>query len=277
MSADFNTEITIKATKEDLIKLIKGLYDFKKHSKKVNKNNYAYLEWIVVKCKNLSLYVGKDSTIKKFVTDCGEEINISASGPYGYFYELSEVKLFEYLAEIAPRAYFKGSINGFSGTADQNLQAELKDSRLYIEKSYLDQGDIEEDGAHAQYVRFIKKELPYSKFCKLFKIDKEEFDEDEYNEVIYDMLLAYDSLHELDYETFTEYDLSDIEEDEFCVAMDKISNLKLLSFDEFMSEGYFDEYCGTATIIYDPIKKEYLEEFENEEDDFEEDYEEDEE
>jgi len=267
MSAEFITEISIKANKEDLIKLIKGLYDFKKHSKKVNKNNYAYFEWIEVKCKNLSLDDSKISTIKKFVADCGEEINISAIGPYGYFYELSEVKLFEYLAEVAPRAYFKGSINGFSGSADQNLQAELKDSRVYIEEYYADQGDAEGDGEYGQYVKFIKRELPYSKFCKLFKINKKEFDEESYNDFINDMM--DDSLLELDYERFSEYGFGEINEDEFEEAMSKIADLNLITFDEFMCEGYFDEDCGTTTIIYDPIKKEYLEDSESSGDDFE--------
>ena len=270
MSADFNTEITIKATKEDLIKLIKGLYDFTKHSKKVNKNDYAYFEWIEVKCKNLSLDDSKISTIKKFVADCGEEINISAMGPYGYFYELSEVKLFEYLAEVAPRAYFKGSINGFSGSVDQNLQAELKDSRLYIEEYFVDQGDEEGDGEYAQYVKFIKRELPYSKFCKLFKINKKEFDEESYNDFINDMM--DDSLLELDYETFSEYGFGEINEDEFEEAMSKIADLNLITFHEFMWEGYYDEDCGTTTIIYDPIKKEYLEDSESIGDDFEDEY-----
>lgn len=257
MSAAFNTEITIKANKEDLFKLIKALYDFEKHSKKINKKNYSYLNFVEVKCEKFSIYDGKVATIKEFVAKCGEEIVVSASGPYGYFSELKETKLFEYLSEVSPNAYFKGCISGFSNCGDQWIEGELQNGVLKLSGSNVDQGDTEGDGEYGQYVNFIKKELPHSKFCKLFKINKEKFDEDSYDDFINDMMDV--SLSELDYETFCEYEFSEITEEEFYEAMNKIGHLNLITFEDFMCDGYFDEDCSVSSIIYDPIKKKYKE------------------
>lgn len=280
MSAEFNTKMEIKGTRDELINIITAAIKFNDFIKK-KKNKYPYyFENLQVKASGGSFLSGNnisEDEIKDFLKTVNGSVQITANGPYGYFSELSEVKFFEYLAEAAPSSYFKGSINGFSGSADQNLQAELKDSRLYIEEYYADQGDDEGDGEYGQYVKFIKRELPYSKFCKLFKINKKEFDEESYSDFINDMM--DNSLLELDYERFSEYGFGEINEDEFEEAMSKIADLNLITFDEFMCEGYFDEDCGTTTIIYDPIKKEYLEDSESIGDDFEDedDYDEDEE
>jgi hypothetical protein len=263
MSAEFNTEIKAKGTKEELFKIITAIFNFNAFSKKKNKKSYAYLEDITITItgvKKASLFGDniKENDIKDFVQLIKKEIKITAVGPYGDFSELSEVKLFEYIAEAAPTAYFKGCISGFSGSADQSIEGELTNSRLVIEQRYADSGDSEGDDEYGQYVRFIKGELPYSKFCRLFKVNKDEFDEECYNDLINDTM--DESLREIDYETFNDCCASEMEEDEFYEAMEEISDLNLITFEEFMCEGYFDEDCGSVTLIYDPIIKEYIEE-----------------
>ena len=77
-----------------------------------------------------------------------------------------------------------------------------------------------------------------------------------------------DGISEIDYETFMDSCYSDIEEDEFDVAIKKISNLNLLTFVDFVDEGCVDEEKTKTTVVYDPIKKAYLE---NGSDDYDED------
>lgn len=255
MSAEFTTEITIQANKEDLFKLIKALYDFGKHSKKANKK-YSYLDFVEIKSGNLTNDDGDVTTIKEFVAKCNEIIFVSANGPYGHYYELKEVKLFEHLAEVAPSAYFKGSINGYSGTLDQWLEGELNCGLLYLSGSCIDGSDLNGDSEYGQYVQFIKQQLSYAKFCKLFRIDKEELYEDDYDTFIDETRDT--SLCEIDYQTFIEFcDCAEINEYEFNDAIEKIKDLNLITFEEFMCKGYFNECKGVTTIIYDPIEKEY--------------------
>ena len=140
MSADINTEITLKGTSEELAAFLKTIRAFSytgSDSEDAEEEKCAYLEWVII-------HVGEDSRelddlsindLKELIG--GGELSITAEGPYGKFGELSEVGLFEALAEAAPTAWFSGSCSGFVTCADVRIYALLEERKLYLLECYL--------------------------------------------------------------------------------------------------------------------------------------------
>ena len=99
------------------------------------------------------------------------------------------------------------------------------------------------------------QKLPYSKFCKLFKVDKDEFDKECYEEFIYE---AGDEgfPNEMDLDTFLDFCCSsEIDEDKFEDAIEKVSELGIVDFSTFRDDIDRDEYAEKR--IYDPVTKTY--------------------
>ena len=146
MSADFNTEIKAKGTKEELQNIINAVMGFNDFCKANNKEYHIDLEYLkLVDGDNAENFISGDKITEKEIADfletVKEELLISFEGPYGRFVRLIEVCLFDYLAQAVPTICFEGEIYGFSGTADQTLKAVYKKGVLSVKDKYIDIDD----------------------------------------------------------------------------------------------------------------------------------------
>ena len=261
MSADLNTEITMKGTEEELFSLVKVIQSFEneKYEQYNTKHDCGYIEFCRIiegeadfsktQSNGKSLEELSDEDIHSLISKANGEIRILASGPYGVFFNISEVELFQEMACAAPTAYFNGFSSGFVTGADVSLTGELKEGILYLSEY-----NMPDDAIPEIYADEIKKVLPRSEFCSLFKVNEDEFDDECYRDFIMDT--SYEGFPELDYEVFLDYcDASEIDEEEYEKAIEILRSKKIIEMDDFRDNIDINEYSEHGT--YDPIKKKY--------------------
>lgn len=247
MIAEFETKIIIKGTREEILSMFTVLKKFETETKNLCSisihtvsNDFLFL------LENTS-----DEKIHEFLSETETEINVTADGPTGWLISPGELKLFEALANVAPKAYFNGQISGITTYQEYSHFGELKNGKLYLSDFIISNDEILES-----YIADVKKKMTRVKFCKLFKVDKEFFDSDAY----YDFLCSAgcDGFpSNLDYDTFMEYcDCSEIEEDEYVTAVKKAVELGIVDFETFSDSINVDNY--TSKNIYDPKTKKYI-------------------
>ena len=145
MSADFNTELTVKGTKEEYLAILKVLHTY------ADERRQQYREQR--NCWYLDGMIGEDT--EKAVEEYLEKgvFSIGFSGPYGVMNGpvTDEVDLFERLADAAPGCSFEGSISGWNPGAERGIDAKLENGLLYLRYTYKefggkwDENDDDED------------------------------------------------------------------------------------------------------------------------------------
>ena len=181
------------------------------------------------------------------------ELEISACGPYGKYFELNDVDTFRDMSSAAPNAYFSAHIGGFTAYDSQNLDCELKDGRLHIATLFLSN----EEGPE-QYCEYFMERLPYGEFIDLFSIDQSEFDEGDYVEFVEFFLDDEDEgLLNKEYEDFIAEigeDCVGVDEEGYAEALAKFAELGIESYDEFISDDLGDRH----KYEYDPVAGKYV-------------------
>lgn len=166
--------------------------------------------------------------------DFTESIEISTMGPYGRF------ELFDGLNNILVETCKEVPAVEFDGVL--NSTYEVDGSKRIIEFSYKKKILKYADSQYFEtydddlYLKYVGKKLSYKRFTTLFKLDREEFDEGMYEEIVLDNI--YDgSFFEMDYDEMM--DLlpdSQLKEEKFDDVMEKIEELEILSYEDFEFE-----------------------------------------
>ena len=254
MSADLNTTITIKGTPEELLAMLKVLKVFstEKYVQYREKRDCGYINFVRVNSKASVCCVDNvsDEELLDFASNAGGKLVVDAGGPWGVFNQPGDVGLFEALADAAPGAQFEGHITGFITGADVAHSGELIDGKLYL-SDYM----IADEELPNLYVDEVEKKLPYSKFCKLFNVDKDEFEYDDYG-CFLEEAAEEGFPFEMDYETFVDfYEGFNPSEEQYAAALEEIASLGIVEFDTFRESVNVDEY--TEWSVYDPSTKKY--------------------
>ena len=229
MSTYMNTNIRLKGTTQELIQMIKI----------IKENKYLSSHTINKK------YIDKmtDDEIETIIQDNNNEITIDAVGPYGRYMALPDTKIFESITDIAPNAYFYGISKGFDANSDVELFGELKNKKLRQIYTY-----TTDQYGYDEYIDYVTKILPTDEFCKLFKIDEDDLDEDDYEDFI-----TSEYVDMIDLSQFKEYfSYSNINESDFKKVQDKYNELKIYDFStwrQIKAEENAEEW------IYDPFDK----------------------
>ena len=142
-AADFNTEISVKGTKEDYLSILKvlHLYADEREEQYRSKHDCWYLDG--------KLGEINETALTSFVEN--GVLSVGFGGPYGVMNGTmeDEVDLFERLADAAPNCSFEGSVSGWDVGAEQGIDAKLENGLLYLRYSYKpfgeDDWDEEED------------------------------------------------------------------------------------------------------------------------------------
>ena len=254
MSADLNTSITMRGSFEELLSMIKvlQLFESEKLQQYRTTKDCGYIEWVNVQGASGVIRTSELSEQKliEFLSNAGNELIIDAAGPWGAFCEPGEVGLFEALSEAAPNAFFDGNINGFVTGADVSHIGKLIDGKLHLTDYY-----VADETFPELYVEEVEKKLSYSKFCKLFNVDKEEFELEYYSDFI--MEASEEGFpNEMDYDTFMEFcDCAEIDEEQFENALNQVADLGIVDFETFCESINEDDFSTKS--VYNPIEKVY--------------------
>ncbi len=254
MSADLNTSIDMRGTTEELLSMLKVLrvFETEKREQYQKNRNCGYIESVKISGASGRISSARlsDQEMIDFLAEAGTELRVQAAGPWGAFHEPGEAGLFEALAEAAPNAYFDGMISGFITGADVSHSGTLTDCKLLLSNYY-----VADETFPELYVEDVKKKLSYAKFCRLFKVDKEEFESDCYGDFLMDAMdEGFPS--DMDYDSFMDLcDCSEIDEEQFEAAIEKTAELGIVDFETFRET--FDEDAFCQTSIYDPVTKTY--------------------
>ena len=167
MSADVITEIRISGTKEEIKAMLLVIRDFEneKYVQYKEKRDCAYIQSVRVTSNGRSSYtkVMSDEEIDSFVSVCSNTVDITANGPFGVYYTLEDVRLFETISEAAPKAVFSGSSEGYITGASVALIGKLKEGILHLQNYYEADEDMnEEDPEGSEYWDPEKLYDPYT-------------------------------------------------------------------------------------------------------------------
>jgi len=246
MTADFDMDMTLTGTADELYAM---LMVFKKYDESISKVYFS-----LPRVSKVLLSIGEhvmdmdETAIRNFVTENEGTIFISAGGPYGRYALLNEVDVFRKMAEAAPGATFKASIDGTNAAMAQRMECILENNLLRTEfwcEDFEDVGNA--------YVDYFLRFYSYNKFVENFGLDSD-FSEENYRELIWEH--SYDICVNVDFEEFTEwmdvYTSAEINEDDFDTFMDDLENSGILDRDSYEE----DFSAGESEItVYDPVKK----------------------
>ena len=166
--------------------------------------------------------------------DFSNPITISTMGPYGHF------ELFEGLNQVlvqtckeVPTVEFDGVLNSIYEVdgSDRIIEFSYKKKTLkFADSQYFQTHD--ED----MYLKYMSKKLSYKRFTTLFKLDRDEFDEGMYEEIVLGDILE-GSFFEMDYDEMMEIlPDSQLKEERFDDVMEKIEELEILPYEDFVFE-----------------------------------------
>ena len=245
MQADFITTISFRGKQEELINAITILkkleareFDFYLGQIKISKNG-EYIFLADLKDKN---------AIETLVEDSNGSLNIEAGGPWGCYQNLADARVFETISDAVPSVSFSGKTEGGTSYTTENIECELKNGILHIKSFY--EANEEADDA---YMDLLKKEVPYDRFLKIFKIDEDGYNENDYDDYISESG-GYDCFMREDFDEFIE-----------CCSVSKVNESEYESLKEQMSEAGLDwedfimNYEGGSTeeYDYDPTNHKY--------------------
>lgn len=210
MSTYVYTNIILNGNVEEIIKVI----DIIKKNK--------YLNYIRYKDKNLD-NVSKDE-LNVLFKNCNE-IKLEINGPYGRYKELIDTKIFEEISVAVPNISFQGIIKGNLSENNVELKAELKNKILYFE--YFE--SFSDDNENDKYLDYIHSAFPMKKFCKIFNINEEKIDEENYEN-----FLSGGDFDTIKYEDFIFYFKdSNLTEESFKNAMNNLIKLNIMDYNSF--------------------------------------------
>jgi len=149
MSADLITEIQISGTQDEIKAILQVIryFENEKHEQYKKKRDCAYIERARISSKGRSSHIKdmSDNEIKAFIAECGYTVNFEANGPFGVYYMLEEVGLFEAMADAAPTAVFTGTSDGYVTGATVALKGELLNGILHLQNYYEADEEWDED------------------------------------------------------------------------------------------------------------------------------------
>jgi hypothetical protein len=242
MSADVFTDIMLKGSHEELIRILRVIKDFKDDKTKKARLHSIY---IVDGAENINLNNISQQELRQYITHEGNGIEIKADGPYGVYKNLLDVGLFQTMAEAANRAYFKGESLFSRDDEEEQLRAEFIEGKLYIENFCIDVDVATE---------WNKKKLTKRWFGKLFGYKDDAICDRLYEAFLY--CVFYELNHYSDFIDYCEeYGIYyEIEEDRFEAVIKELEQFNLCNLSNF---GNIDDYA-TKVLVYDPIRKKYL-------------------
>jgi hypothetical protein len=165
MSADLITEIQIRGTKEEIMAILQVVryFENEKYEQYKEKRDCPYIQSVRISSNGKSLMTKgmSDNDIDTFISDSGNEVNLSANGPFGVYYMLEDVGLFEAISVAAPTAAFSGSSDGYITGASVALTGELLNGTLYLRNYYeADEDQNEEPSENMEFWDPVKRYDP---------------------------------------------------------------------------------------------------------------------
>ena len=249
-TADFDFEIIIDCNQVDMLEMLKVVRDYATNKKDVYFSNVSLDKGLKI---SDFVQLNTDEQLKQFIEDNKGKCILDGLGPYGNYMELNDIDLFREMAEIAPNGYFSAKITGCTSYTEQNLECTLKDKILHVHTYLVSNEDLQD-----YYIQYVKEKLSYETFIELFKINEDDFSEEDYEMYIGDYFCYEDeSISQVEIEDIIEnVDVEcGIDEEDYDDIKSTLEELEILSYEDHLpynKAGEENEYD------YDPITKTYM-------------------
>lgn len=115
------------------------------------------------------------------------EVSFEADGPYGKFDALKDVPVFREMADAAPAAFFDIRISGNTDFSEDEMKCQLSGGLLRIETETVNSEDQDE-----AYLDYLETKVPYDRFTELFRVDGNSLNEDDYRDLLNDLVIDCD-------------------------------------------------------------------------------------
>ena len=139
MSAEFHTEIEIKADQNSVSSLLE-LLKLLKSGKAIHFDSISLMKkWSSKYSEQVDLEKINNIILKGFAIEGDDQqlrMIITMDGPYGQFADLEETELFERIAEVVPNSYFEGYMSGCDYGMEQTLKGVLRNGKLKLYVKY---------------------------------------------------------------------------------------------------------------------------------------------
>lgn len=224
MSVSNELNINLNGSKDECISFILGLF------------KVGYLTSITVNGKLVMHTNLCRAKVYEVINehDFSSPVKLFIFGPYGNF------ELFDGLNNMLSDACKEVPTVVFDGELYSIY--EVDGSERFIEFSYkkktLKYADSQYFQSHndEMYLEYIQKKLSYKRFTTLFKLDRDEFDETMYEEIVLNDM-EEGSFFEMDYDEMMELlPKSKLKEEKFDDVMGKIEELEIFSYDDYTCE-----------------------------------------
>lgn len=250
----FNTNIKIKGTTDNKVKLLKVLKEYDAGNREVK---FPDLQ-LKMSAESVKLGELDDAELQDFVNRDGDLKVSTVWGPYGRYVVLNDIDIFREMSEAAPDAFFDAEITGCTDYTEQSLKAVLKNRMLTITSSYESNDEVPD-----AYLKYITKKLPYTEFSRLFKLNCDDLDEDLYMDMMNDFAVETwdeESLFDIEYDYFIDileaFEIAaDLEEEDYYAAIKEIRKLNIES-GRIFADGF--EAGTKTTLFYDPVVRAYV-------------------
>lgn len=224
MSVSNELYLNLKANKEECIRFI---------LKFVKEGNFSSIN---LNKKFIMVFQSSEEQLEQELNnhDFSESVTISAMGPYGHF------ELFDGLNNILVETCKKVPNVEFDGILNSNYEVDGSDRIIEFayKKKTLKYADSQYFQTHNEdmYLKYIGKKLSYKRFTSLFKLDRDEFDEAMYEEIVLDFMLD-NSFFEMEYDEMMDIlPDSQLKEEKFYDVMEKIEELEILPYEDYVFE-----------------------------------------
>lgn len=228
-----------------------------------NRGELAAMEAVLLK------YTGPDQEVrfdKCEFRDCpalrgegpeadSEEIEVSfdADGPYGKYDGLKEVPVFREMADAAPAAFFDIEVSGNTDFTEDELKCRLSGGLLRIDAETVNSEDQDE-----AYLDYLAEKMPFDLFTKLFRIEEDSLDEDDYRGLLNDLVIDCDegmTPFDTDYDGFVEKledygGKTELDEDGFEAVKAEAQERGILSVCDFREE---NDSSVKESRVYNPV------------------------
>ena len=205
-------EIKIKGTTDEKLKLL----DLLKNNEHTGSTtiNHKFIDLI------------HEEELNKLLEESKDGLKVESEINRNLPEDLSEIKLFEDIAILVPNTTFEGNIEGERYGTRIWFNAKYKDNNLHQTYSESVQCDNEVEA----YIEYLHNVIPFDEFCKIFKLDVEEMDEEACEEG-YEEFLMEGYIESIDYDDFL-YSFEDAttSEEDFQKGMKKLIELGIQDY-----------------------------------------------
>jgi len=172
------------------------------------------------------------------------EVEADMEGPYGGRYRLTELRMFQTMADLVPDGWFEAlSVGSYADIeAEVYLRGQMVDGKLYLYEASVDSRAVAK-----AFEQSFRNRLSYEDFCRIFNVNRTSFTDEAYSSFILEFFADRQNFKEA-----LDTKRGIIMFFDFYLGM---QSLEKFEYDDYyyFRDRFFDE--NTEFSVYDPLSE----------------------